>query len=398
MYRINDITAGLEHLVGWEQSWDENNQIDSDLTQTESGLYYQQVHPMLTLENMKAVMPSGWTGGFDAYLAKTARDGIVKAVQTFIGRKVKGRMSRNLMEHRSLFNGLGRFTDTIENRGDFVGFEIQPLRSDGIAVRLDRIGLQMKGAEGVVRVYLFRSSQQEPVAYWDVNFTSGAGAFVWLDLGTDGPVIVRDDLPGEKWYLGYFQSLLPRWMDAINYARDWSRPPCMQCNRGNPAEWEEMNRYFHVAPFTVTVNTVSVDYDGDFSEDFTVTLDDVLMLWNPSDVVYTSGFNYGINFTYTVGCDLTDFIIRQRDIFAEVVQKQVAYDALKAMAVNPEVRVNRNQLNAAQILADLDGEPALRKGIAGELSKAYDVLDLDTSGLDPICLGCRNKGVRYGQA
>ena len=398
MYRINDIVDGLAHLVGWEQSWDADAQIDSDLTQTESGLYYQQAHPMLTLDNMRAVMPSGWTDGFDSFLAKTARDGIVKAVQTFIGRKVKGRMSRNLMERRSLFNGLGRFTDTVENRGDFVGFEIQPLRSDGVTVRLDRIGLQMKGAEGVVRLYLFRSSRREPVAYWDMNVTTGAGTFLWLDLGDNGPVIRRDDLPGEKWYLGYFQGLLPKWMDAINYARDWSRPPCMQCNRGNPAEWAEMNKYFRIAPFTVAVNTVSVDYSDDYSDDFAVSLDDVLMLWNPQDVIYTYSLNYGLNFTYTVGCDLTDFIIAQRQIFAEVVQKQVAYDALKALALNPDVRVNRNQLNAAQLLSDLDGEPALRKGIAGELQKAYDVLDIDTSGLDPVCLACRNKGVRYGQA
>lgn len=397
MYRINDIVDGLEHLVGWEQSWDESAQIDSTLTQTESGLYYQQAHPLLTLENMKAVMPSGWTGGFDSFLAKTARDGIVKAVQTFIARKVKGGMSRNLMEHRSLFNGLGRYNDIIPNRGDFVGFEIEPLRSDGITVRLDRIGLQMKGAEGVVRLYLFRSSQQEPVAYWDFNFTTGAGTFLWLNLGDDGPV-VRRETPGEKWYLGYFQGQLPQWMDAINYARDWSRPPCMQCNRGNPAEWAEMNKYFRIAPFTVAVNTVSVDYSEDYSDDFAVTVDDTLMLWNPLDAVYTSGYNYGINFTYTVGCDLTDFIIAQRQVFAEVIQKQVAYDSLKAIAVNPEVRVNRNQLNAAQILSDLDGEPGLKRGMAVDLAKAYDVLDIDTTGLDPVCLGCRNKGVRYGQA
>ena len=76
----------------------------------------------------------------------------------------------------------------------------------------------------------------------------------------------------------------------------------------------------------------------------------------------------------------------------------MAYDALKAIALNPDVRVNRNQLNAAQLLSDLDGEPGLKRGLAVELDKAYDALNIDTTSIDPVCLKCKGKGVRYGQA
>lgn len=398
MYRIEDIYDGVKGLVGWDQSWDTDNQIAEVLTESESGLYYQQAHPLLTLENMRAVMPSGWTDGFDTYLEKVTKAGIVKAMQTFFSKKVDAKVSRNLLEHRSLFNGVGRWTDLVPNRDAFVGFEIDPVPSQGISVRLDRIGLQMKGAEGTVRVYLFRSSQEEPVAYWDVEITRALGQFVWLDLGTSGPALVNDDLPGAKWYLGYHQSQLPEWMDAISYNRDWSKAPCAQCNHGGQEEWVEMNRYFHVAPFMAPATLVGSDYDGSFDRSFVVNVEESVLFWNVDDIVYTPTTNYGINFTYTVGCDLTDFVIRQRSVFAPVIQKQVAYDCLKTIALNPEVRVNRNQLNAAQLLADLDGEPGLKRGLAVDLEKAYNALDIDTSGLDPICLGCRNRGVRYGQA
>ena len=44
-------------LVGWMQDYDPEKYIENELTQTESGLYYQQAHPLLTLENIRAIMP-----------------------------------------------------------------------------------------------------------------------------------------------------------------------------------------------------------------------------------------------------------------------------------------------------------------------------------------------------
>lgn len=278
MYRIEDIYNGVKSLVGWEQHWDSSSEIAEELTVSESGLYYQQAHPLLTLDNMRAVMPSGWTNGFDAYLEKVTKAGIVKAMQTFFSKKVDAKVTRNLLEHRSLFNGVGKYVDIIPNRDNFVGFEIEPVNSSGITVRLDRIGLQMKGATGTVRVYLFHSTQVEPVAYWDVEITRALGQFVRLDLGVSGPAIVTDDVPGAKWYLGYHQSQMPEWMDAINYGRDWSKAPCMQCNKGGQEEWVEMNRYFHVAPFMAPATLVGSDYDGSFDRSFVVSIEQSVLL------------------------------------------------------------------------------------------------------------------------
>ena len=57
MIRINDIQQALEHLVGWEQDIVPENQIAESLTESESGLYFQGAHPMVTIENLRAVMP-----------------------------------------------------------------------------------------------------------------------------------------------------------------------------------------------------------------------------------------------------------------------------------------------------------------------------------------------------
>ena len=57
MYRIKEIQDALLHVVGWEQSFNPAKAIDTYLTQTESGLYFQGAHPLLALDNMAAIMP-----------------------------------------------------------------------------------------------------------------------------------------------------------------------------------------------------------------------------------------------------------------------------------------------------------------------------------------------------
>jgi hypothetical protein len=121
-------------------------------------------------------------------------------------------------------------------------------------------------------------------------------------------------------------------------------------------------------------------------------------MWDVEQMIYTNTQNYGLNVVVSVACDLTDFIISQRNIFATVLQKQMAAKVLRTLALNPDVRVNRNQSNASQfdLLYETDGNPQGREsGLGKELREAYDALDLDTRGIDRICMTCRPVGVRY---
>ena len=121
-------------------------------------------------------------------------------------------------------------------------------------------------------------------------------------------------------------------------------------------------------------------------------------LWDIAYTMYTNTLNYGLNCEITVGCDLTDFVVEQRAIFQTVIQRQVAAIALRTLAMNPNVRVNRNQSNASkmEILYELDGNVEGRPGGLGyDLKKAFEALRLDTQGIDRICLSCNNRGVKY---
>ena len=57
MIRIPDIVTALKPLVGWRQSYNPAEAINNELLMSESGLYYQDAHPLMTLNNITSVMP-----------------------------------------------------------------------------------------------------------------------------------------------------------------------------------------------------------------------------------------------------------------------------------------------------------------------------------------------------
>ena len=447
MIRIPDIVTALKPLVGWRQSYNPAEAINNELLMSESGLYYQDAHPLMTLNNITSVMPDdfkyqypewnmikGYKVGdkvlykgvvwiclventdeppkeynnfnddynedyndgdgeviywqkynyLSDYLTQQMQSGIAQTVQTFLQIKGLLRETKDLLERRTFFDGAGRLTNLQQNQGKLVGFEINPVRSMGVTAKIERIGLQMTGATGTVRVYLFHSSQVNPIKVADLNFTKENGGFQWFTMPDwYMPYISEGNNSGGSWYLVYNQNDLPQGMQAVTATKDWSREPCMTCNPGSVAGWRELTKYLLISPFKTRVYETFEEYPE---------------LWDIEDNIYTNTCNYGLNVEVTVGCDLTDFIIEQRQMFATVLQRQVAANLLRTMAMNPDVRTNRNQSNVSMqgILYELDGNPQGREtGIGYELRKGYDALDLNTRDIDRICMTCRPVGVRY---
>ena len=453
MIRIEDIKHGLEHLVGWEQGIMPQEVIDDDLTLTESGLTFQAAHPMVTMKNLQSVMPSmevrdfpewnrykfykegivvqhngylfrakrnnigqeprmadfnddfnddysksngspigqaGYWKVYDPYsdwLHRLQEQTITQMVQMFLGTKSLMKEWKPLMERRTFFDGAGRLTNTIPNKQRLVGFEIVPVRSMGVTAKIERIGLQMTGATGKVRMYLFHSSQVDPISVQDLEFTKTNGGFQWFDMrDLYMPYISEANDSGGAWYLCYDQSKLPEGMEAVCVSKDWSREPCGTCNIGSLEGWRELTKYLLISPFKV---------------DAPETFEEYPEMWDVEQNIYTNTMNYGLNVEVSVYCDLTDFIIRERQLFATAFQKEMAARVLRMLAFNPDVRVNRNQSNASQfdLLYEVDGNPQGRvTGIGADLKRAYEALDIDTRGIDRLCLTCRPVGVRYRTA
>ena len=68
MVRTDVIQEQLLHLVGWEQNYDTTDiRISDSLTKSESGLYFQQVHPLLTIPNLVCIAPDFKNIVYDVY-------------------------------------------------------------------------------------------------------------------------------------------------------------------------------------------------------------------------------------------------------------------------------------------------------------------------------------------
>lgn len=430
MIRLNEIEAALANVVGWEQSYNPATEIDDDLTTSESGLTFQGAHPLVTLDNMAAVMPDDWGFQYPAwdatkpyavgakvshsnsywqavaanvgsepkegnadwkpynilsdYLRRLTKNAIHTTVNTFLQNKELARETKSLVERRTFFDGAARLKATVDNRHRIVGMEIVPVRAMGVTAKIERIGLQMTGGTGDITVYLFHSSQVEPVKTAVLHYTNTAGCFQWFTL-TDFylPYIGSNTDAGGAWFLCYCQDNLPEGMEALSVAKDWSAEPCQTCLGGSIEGWKQLTKYLQVSPFAVKAPEGWAEQPE---------------MFDIGRLAYTNTCNYGINAEITIGCDLTDFIIEQRAMFASVIQKQVAVSALRTLAMNPDVRVNRHQVNATrdQILYEVDGNPQGRtSGLASELATAYRALALDTQRLDRVCLCENNHGVKY---
>lgn len=475
---------------------------------------------------------------FSEWLKDKTKASIQKAISAFCNKKLSMGTQKALLENRTLFDGAGRLSDTIENKGRIVGFEIVPVRSRGVHIRINRIGLQafyavFQQTPDSTRVpkltlYLSHSSSRYPLA--KVVFAPDpSGSMKWLttniDLTVKGDTIELDYAgmdfeggtdSGGSYYLWYVQN---SYLLAVNKDKDWSKAPCSSCSRNEAAAYAAWSKYIEVHPFyavdtgrsdgdmivlrnrkwpapilpegepaiylaaylrdvlgrmseyvrarsyfrsfpsaedirifvtslnkkyafdTVAASDINSVFLGSFGDDFgpflapfsrgALRVDSFLhvlsgvqafttassspyrkydetyrfnsaaddRLWDISKNVYTYDHNYGLNLDITVECDLTDFIVEQKNLFVDIIMKQVAVDMLREFAYNANVRTNRHSLNASRsdILYEIDGDSSSMKqsGLAYQLEQAIAAADMSLRGIDRVCLPCKNNGVKY---
>ena len=432
MIRIKDLNEQLLHLVGWQQSYDTSEvKLSDNLTQSESGMYFQQVHPLLTLPNLMSIAPdfkntnfpehdanSSYKEGvvvtledkyyksikdvpvnteitndefwietnlFSEWLEDKTKASIIKLINKFINMKLADKASKSLIENKTLFDGTGRLTNLATNRNRFVGFEVDTVRSKGVTVKINKIGLQFT-RPGKYKVYILHSSCDTPVYSFEFEKLK-SNSIEWFKPKEDIllPYESQEIDAGGSWYIGYLQSDLPENSQAINRDRDWSTQPCKGCSRQEFLAWQAWSKYIEINPFYVDENQLLGE--------------DEQMYFDPEIMNFTYDANYGINLDVSVYCDLTDFIIKQKQLFQDVIAKQVAVDFLREFAYNPNVRTNRRSINASRtdILYELDGDSSSMKhsGLNYELDLALKALNFSTQGLDRVCLPCVNHGLKY---
>lgn len=430
MVRIAEIQEKMLPLIGWRQSYDANDlAISENLTKSESGLYYQDAHPLLTLQNLSSIAPDFkntkypvhsieesykkgvvvtledkyykaiqnvpadvvqitneeyWieTNPFSEWLEIKTKACIAKAINRYINEKAVKGTYKALCEKKTLFDGTGRIYDTIKNRNNLVGFEIVPIRSKGVTTKINRIGLQFT-EPGDYTILVMHSSSQEP--YYEETFTKVKNnTMEWFTPSRELYLPYENEKidAGGSWYICYFQSRLPEGSQAIRKNRDWSQGPCNQCSRHEYESWKLWSKYIEINPFFVNEEFVGSDE-----------------IWDIEKNQYVYDTNFGLNLDVTISCDITDFIIEQRSMFQSYLMLQAASDFLREFAYNANVRTNRHSINASRmdLLYELDGDSTSKKksGVNYQLELALKALSVSTEGIDRVCMPCVNHGIKY---
>jgi hypothetical protein len=430
MFRANDIRAGLLQVNGWRQNEDPQEfKIADSLLVSESGKMYQQAHALITLQNIKACSPdfnkilypdfnpaTPYTAGtvcksnfvlyiaiasstgivpgtdvtkwipfdpFSYWLENKVNDSIQKTVSRFIDEKLAATSGKSLVENKVLFDGAGRIADVDLTTSGIVGFEVIPGRSRSLTVCINKIGLQFS-ANGIIVMYVFHSSKPEAVKILPCEYT-GNGGMQWFNMqDVVLPYISSSNDAGGSWYVCYNTKDLPVGCRPISRSRDWSAKQCESCDQ-SVAGMNALSRHVEIFPF----KAIMVDPDGD----------GLTTLWDLSTNMYTQYNNHGLNLELSVVCDITDFVLTQKRSFSNVILLQFAADMLKEMCYNPNIRVNRNALLAQrnELIFALDGDTSSmrRNGLMYELDLAYRALNVDTNGIDKVCLPCKNGGLKY---
>lgn len=457
MLRAKHIEDSLLGLVGWKQTDDANPDLllSSNLLGSESGLYYQQAHPLLTLNNMASIAPDFSDYAKPEYDENSAysKDQVVKVttteqpedehsqpvvtIQYFkaidnVPAGIKPGVSEGWPNYwietspfsewledktrSTIYKAIYTYLNDKQNKGtyknlleDRILFDVTTRISDKInntdaLVGFEIIPARAKGVTikvnkiglhfsmpGTYKVYIMHSSKQGPV--YSLTFTkTQPNTCEWFK--TDGlylPYIGSEDGTVAG---SWYVCYLQSELPANSQAINRSYDwSGMTCRTCNRRDYEAYLAWSKYMEINpFRVNSNDLVFDESGE---TPTLN----LWDAEDMQYFVDKTWGINLDVTVGCDLTDFIVDQRWLFQDVLMKQMAVDALREFVYNPNVRTNRHSVNAGrtEILYEIDGDSSSMResGLAYELKQALGAVSLATSGINRVCLPCCNHGLRY---
>jgi hypothetical protein len=373
MYTLATVLTCLAPLLAFRQppsdSPDEP-QLTASLLTAEGQVAMQDVHPLLTLANIRAAAPQVPALGEDigaqlsTFLDQTRRASVGKVLAAFAARKKLSDAGKTVLADVKLTGQSGAYTRKVIKQGRFVGLALRATAATDVLVSIAGLGTQFTELNPNFRLYLYHSSNPtEPVAHYDVARTQRV-YFEWTPLAIALPSPTSG--PGE-YRLGYFEDDLVG--QAVDLDHDFStRPPT--CCSSDYVYFDKWAPYVQVRSFTAAAEAGTDVLPGD------------------GKPTYVASSNFGLNLQLSAVCDLSAYFCRYKSAFVEALQLQLAVDLLKLMAYSTR---NNGVKSEVQTLAlvELNDRPNNQAGLLSQLATALGALDVDLSGVSQTCLPCK---------
>lgn len=420
MYNIEKVRQCIKGLVGWKPSQDPcAPTLSTQIKASETGLFFNTSHPLLTIENLKMAAPEfhlfNWNSwdiakayiigdvvdeGGVQYIALADNTGLTPSANPaeweaydafstwlesntdsfadefvralFTEKKLTG-ITKSIFEDKPLFLGLGRMDDLVVKSGRFVGWKFHILPHENLRLAISKLGFQFSETQTDLPIYLYHSSQVDALAKVLIS-TDKAFSFRWSDQFTaDLFYNSADHAPEGEYYLGYYEDDLAG--QAINRGIRLDAR-CTACADRSSISYHRrtLSKYFQAIPFSVRNDALNGE-----------------QLFDVDYVSETWSNNYGLNAQLGLYCDLSDFLCRNKDLMAAALHKYVGLQFLKIIANSTNLsRINSATQQLAQMeLDDRQGAYTMKQEVANLMKE----VNFDFSNLGTVCLPCEGGGI-----
>ena len=425
MYDVSRLISAYSGLVGIRQSNDVYVPLlESPIIDSESGIYADNKMPLCSTENMfysspgfepinypswqsgrnykinsivqdqeiiyksKAALtnhllppasdPTNWDvyNPFNNWIKQKVEQAISNMFAEVVKRKKLLHMAKAILERMQLYRGFGSARNKIVKQGRFVGLAIYPQQAEGLWVIINQIGIQATDANPNMKYYLYFTDNLAAEWTWDVD-VSLVNTFSWADLKDTSTIpkencilkYLKNNTSG-FYIIGYYEDDLIG--QAISKTWDCTSAPCEGCDNLDLSLYNQWSRYTSIRTVSVPASAINADR----------TIFDV------SRIEYNNLTNWGLNLNITVRCDLTDFLIYSKYLFADAVAMQICKEFLESIA-------NGIRLGPSPAQTKLSAVAALDvKGPNPWINQYNDIiegLNLDLSGFSNACMPCEDE-------
>jgi len=419
MYNPAAIQASFQKLVGILPPYDPRTpKLTGDLLDSDSGIYVQNIHPLCSLDNIYYAAPDftvenwyAWESGNDYFTDDQVRYGnkiyqavvdvpnstvdpatagtgvwiVINPFQNWVqqkynqaasnmimqivqAKKLSG-MGKALLERQQLYRGTGNINNLVIKQGRFVGYIIKPASSEGLIMQIDLAGIQSTAAQAELNFYLYHSSQEDPLGIFPIEITK-PNTFDFQELldGTAPCVLpyMGGGVNSEGYYIfGYYEDDLVG--QAISKSWNCAVVPCYACDGIDAEMYNRWSRFTTMRQVLFTSANIYPDRK----------------LPNINNIGYQLGENWGVNFSITVRCDLTNTIIYSRLQLADAFAKQLAKEFITAIAQSSRVNPANAQIQT-QARAELDVK--FPGSWINDYNQAIEAANIDLSGFNAACM------------
>lgn len=411
---LQDCLAGL---VGFRDSLDQAlPEIKDSLTESESGLYVNDQHTLVSIENIYAVieqtgtitLPSAWSdvtaytvgqkvssattiytalqdgtnhlvtdtaywqnegNPLSLYLQQKYNQGVIKLANAVFQEKNLNQNAKSILPETMLYDNGGNIKNTIAKSGRFVGFKIR-LNDLDLGMIIRKIGLQFTEVQTNLPIYLYNSSQDTYVKQWLVT-TTQAYSFQWEVLTKEVISFLTDDTnAGSQYSLGYYEDDIAGL--AINNEYSFGVNFCGSCNPYNAQLRQKWSKYLQLQPFVV----LAANLPGDRT------------MWNSDNEAIIDGCNFGLNILASVFCDSTDFFCRNKDGLINALALQIAVSIIEDMAFSGRDNQKQAKLVSMANFALGSNRDINTPGLYKDLKNAIMAVDFNYGNVNSDCLPC----------